>query len=140
MSQPIPFLSPRLVGDRFQGGAIPLEVRLNEFRSLKPGWLDGDGVPPSPRGLDWLSQQFKTRYPGNLPPPHLYPTLEGGVRAEWSLSGYDISLDVSLESRRAQWHALELATDEEQFQEIDLGDRVGWAEIASRVASYATHC
>lgn len=108
-------------------------ARLDEFRGLKPGWLNGKGVQPSPEGLDWLDRSFDLHYPEHLPLPYLYPTAEGGVRAEWSLAPYDLSLEVSLGTHRAEWHALNLETDHEESKELDLGKGDSWAWVAARI-------
>ena len=74
----------------------PLDVpsRLCELRRLKNGWLDGEGVAPAPEFLDWLAGTFDRLYPDELPLPHIYPTVEGGVQAEWSLSSHEVSLSI----------------------------------------------
>ena len=66
----------------------PLDVpaQLSELREMEDGWLDGEGVAPGHELLDWLSAQFDRCYPDDLALPHIYPTVEGGVQAEWSIS------------------------------------------------------
>ncbi len=66
----------------------PLDVRLqlDDFRGMTDGWLDGAGLAPAPDFLDWLSSAFERLYRGDAAPPHLYPTEDGGVQAEWSLN------------------------------------------------------
>lgn len=108
-------------------------ARLDEFRGLGPGWLDGKGVPPSSEGLNWLSRSFEANYPDHLPLPYLYPTAEGGVRVEWPFRAYDISMDVSLDSRRAEWHSLELDTDLEEHKELELDRMEDWRWVAGRL-------
>lgn len=111
--------------------------RLDEFRSLKSGWLNGRGVAPAPEGLDWLTRTFEGHYPDHLPLPYLYPTAEGGVRAEWSVPPYEISLEVSIEDRHGQWHALNLQTDQEVLKDLDLEDRSDLRWLAARIEELA---
>ena len=42
----------------------PLDVpaRLDEFRDMQDGWLDGEGVAPTQAGIDWLSDAFAHNY------------------------------------------------------------------------------
>ncbi|HYW08992.1 MAG TPA: hypothetical protein VE913_18680 [Longimicrobium sp.] len=142
MTEPIRFLAPRLVGERFQSGAIPLEVLrdlavLDEFRSLHAEWLDGKGVAPSATGLDWLSRAFATYYPDDLPLPYLYPTAEGGVQAEWSLGSHEITLDISIDEHRAEWHSLALEADREEESDVDLDVAAEWERFAGEIRRLA---
>ena len=42
----------------------PLDVptRLNEFRDMEDGWLEGSGFAPTNAGLTWLSDRFDRHY------------------------------------------------------------------------------
>lgn len=110
-----------------------IAARLDEFRGLKSGWLDGKGMPLPSEGLDWLSQSFDVHYPDHLPLPYLYPTAEGGVRVEWSFGAYDVSMEVSLDSHRAEWHSLHLNTDQEEAKELDLNHSEEWNWVTGQV-------
>lgn len=110
-----------------------IAARLDEFRGLKSGWLNGRGVPLPSEGLDWLSRSFDVHYPDHLPLPYLYPTAEGGVRVEWSFRPYDISMEVSLDSHRAEWHSLDLSTDREEVKELELNHSEDWGWVARQV-------
>lgn len=106
-------------------------VRLGELRRLKDGWLDGKGRAPSQEGLAWFAQRFESHYPEELPLPYLYPTAEGGVvQAEWTLGDHEATLEVSFETRRGEWHYLNLATEEEVSQVLPLDGEEGWQWLA----------
>ena len=113
----------------------PLDIhgRLDELRRLEDGWLDGDGKAPGSDELEWLATCFDHHYPDDLPLPYLYPTAEGGVQAEWSLSDCEISLEVNLDARRADWHRLNLETHTDNVRELDLDNDNDWAWIASEI-------
>ena len=87
---------------------LDISVRIEELKLLKQGWLDGKGLPPIHDGLDWFAQAFNRDFPLDLPLPYLYPTAEGGLRAEWSNKPHDISLEIDLEARVGSWPALKL--------------------------------
>ena len=112
----------------------PLDIpaRLDEFRDMKDGWLEGEGVAPSLEGLDWLAAGFDRHFPNDLPLPYLYPTPEGGVQAEWSLSENEISLEVDLVTHQGTWHRLEMNTHADDVQELKLDDN-GWAWIVAEI-------
>ncbi len=114
----------------------PLDVatQLADLARLEDRWLDGDGRAPDCDGLAWLAERFERNRPSDLPSPYLYPTVEGGVLAEWSLSPHEISLEVDLGARMGEWHALNLETDAEDRQTCDLGSDGEWVWLAERVA------
>ena len=111
----------------------PLDIRgrLDELRRLEDGWLDGVGIAPGSDELEWLAAGFDRHYPDDLPLPYLYPTVEGGVRAEWSLSDFEISLEVNLVTHRADWHRLNQETHTDDTRELELDNENDWTWIAS---------
>ncbi len=113
----------------------PLDIRgrLDELRRLEDGWLDGVGMAPGSDELEWLAAGFDRHYPDDLPLPYLYPTVEGGVRAEWSLSDFEISLEVNLVTHRADWHRLNQETHTDDTRELELDNENDWTWIASEV-------
>ncbi len=115
----------------------PLDVpaRLDELRSLGDGWLEGRGIAPSAAGLDWLAACFDRHYPDDLPLPHVYPTADGSIQAEWSLAGNDVSLEVDLHTHGADWHRLHLATNAEDAREVSLDNDQDWAWLAGEIRS-----
>lgn len=86
----------------------PLDIgaRLDDLRVLKDGWLDGAGIALPSAGLDWLTGAFEELYPDDVPLPYLYPTESGGVRAEWSLEGFEVSLEIDLSGKVGEWDSL----------------------------------
>lgn len=118
--------------------AKDVPARLDELRSLKAGWLDGQGEAPSHHGLDWLSQAFDRHYPDELPLPYLYPTLEGGIQAEWSAGSTEASLKIHLAARAGEWHSLDVATEREVLRELNLADPADWRWLAEHVGKMRT--
>ena len=117
----------------------PLDVpsRLCELRRLKNGWLDGEGVAPAPDFLDWLAGTFDRLYPDELPLPHIYPTVEGGVQAEWSLSSHEVSLSIDFATRAGEWHVLNADTTAEDRKLLNLADDNDWIALAQDIRSLA---
>ena len=113
----------------------PLDVRTRteELKLLKRGWLDGKGVAMNPTGLDWLADSFEAYEATGIPLPHLFPTPEGRVLAEWTRNRWSISLEIDLVSKRAQWHALNLDSDEENSKTVDLARADEWSWIAKQL-------
>jgi hypothetical protein len=113
----------------------PLDVteRLNELSKLEDGWLEGDGFAPIQSGLEWLTLAFDTYYPPDSPLPYVYPTPEGNIRAEWSIGSNEISLEVDLVTHVADYHILDLATDREASDTLNLETESGWQSLASKI-------
>lgn len=112
-------------------------ARLDEFRNLRDGWLDGSGVAPNTNGLDWLTEAFEANYPDDLNLPCLFPTPGGGVRAEWSFGRRELSLDINVRNRLAQWHDLNMESDDENVRDVDLSGSDGWRFLIEQVRAVA---
>ncbi|MBF0310145.1 MAG: hypothetical protein HQL56_11515 [Magnetococcales bacterium] len=113
----------------------PLDVsaRLDDFRLLADGWLDGEGRAFLKENLDWFDDRFERLFPGDLPLPHLYPTAEGGLQAEWTLEGHEITLDVDLVNRKGQWTARQPGAGKVQTRELDLGRDEAWGWLVRQM-------
>jgi hypothetical protein len=108
----------------------PLDIagRVEELKRLRDGWLDGRGLAPSAAGLDWLAAALD-----DVPVPYLHPTAEWGVRAEWSVKPWELSLVIDLGAKAGRWHALNLDDDDERSEVVDLADPAGWVWVAAEV-------
>lgn len=113
----------------------PLDVdyRLAELQGLKDGWLDGEGVAPKPASLIWLAETFGRLYPEELQLPHIYPTVEGGVQAEWTLSCHEASLRIDFSNRAAEWHVLNVNTNYDDTQTLDLTSENDWTRLVQNI-------
>jgi hypothetical protein len=109
----------------------PLDVtlRLEQMASFRDGWLDGKGIAPDKDKLTWLAEMFEAHFDGNLTLPYLYPTAEGGVQAEWTLSGNEVSLEIDLENKQAEYQALNLKDDTCSELSFSLADQGGWKQL-----------
>ena len=104
-------------------------LRLAQFAVLQDGWLDGKGKAPDKEKLDWLAKAFESDFDSDLPLPYLYPTAEGGVQAEWSVNDWAITLEIDLDSRKAQYQALNLKDQSSKELELALGEAAGWKPL-----------
>jgi hypothetical protein len=111
----------------------PLDVaaRVDELRSLKDGWLEGHGRAPNGAALNWFTSAFDAQFDDELPLPYVFPIEKGGLRLEWELGDADVSVDIDLQARRAEYHSLALDSSTEVAEPLDLGNPTGWAKLHS---------
>ena len=109
----------------------PLDVgsRLEELAELSPGWLDGKGLVLNPAGLQALTHDFDNWFDPALPLPYLYPTAEGGIQAEWSINQWEISLEIELPQRRAQYQAVLMPDQRTEESAFDLASQADWTRL-----------
>ena len=117
---------------------MDIRERLEELSHLKAGWLEGDGLAPSHAGLIWLSKAFDGYFiSGESVLPYLYPTPEGNIRAEWSIAPHEISLDIDLNSHRADYHDLNLDDNAEDPRSLNLDESADWQWLATKIEETA---
>lgn len=112
-------------------------ARIAELMELQDGWYNGTGRAPRREDLDWLVRTFEQKYPDDLPPPFLYPTVEGGIRVEWTLPPFELSLEIEATKRCGSWHSLNLKSDEEMIRSLELNRDEVWLGIAHEVRKAA---
>ena len=109
--------------------ALDIDRRVAELSLLRDGWLDGDGNALNQHGLRTAGLLFRTRYDPALPPPYLYPTIEGDLRAEWSLEAAEVSLDINLSSLAGTYNALLVPAGQSTDLALDLSADEGWQHL-----------
>ena len=112
---------------------LDLAARIDELKLLADGWLDGRGRAPDPGGLDWARELLETHLPDQLQLPHLYPTPDGGIQAEWSLRGTEISLDLDLEEQSGDWHEFDPTSGAEITEALNFSEPEAISWVVSRI-------
>ena len=114
--------------------SLDIDRRVAELSLLKDGWHDGEGSAPNPDRLRLAGTQLRTRLDPTLPPPFLYPTLGGDLRAEWSLEAAEVSLDIILADLAGNYSALDIASGESVEQTLDLSKDESWTTLNQHTA------
>lgn len=109
--------------------SLAISVQMDQLTQLKDGWLDGQGIAPDPDMLNWLSSEFDSNYHPDLPLPYLYPTADGGVQAEWTGNNWEISLEINLKNKKAEFLAVNLISKEVQEKDMNLIALSGWEDL-----------
>jgi hypothetical protein len=108
---------------------LDISLRLEELSKLEDGWLDGKGQAPAKNQLVWLQKAFNSSFDNDLPLPYIYPTAEGGVQAEWTLNGWEVSFEINLETLQGEYQALNLQDRTCDEETISLADKDGWSKL-----------
>lgn len=108
---------------------LDIESRLEELADLQDGWLDGKGLALNPENLLWLVNEFDSKFDPDLPLPYLYPTAEGGIQAEWTQGNWEVSLEINLDEKSAEWQAFNLVTEDCREQNWDLSNSDDWQSL-----------
>lgn len=112
----------------------PLDVnaQIDDLRTLRDGWLDGEGAALDSAGLQWFSEKFADLYPSDLRLPYLYATPAGGLQAEWSGDGCEMDLEIDLKTHGGAWDETGPG-DRTHRLALNLDDRNDWARFGDRV-------
>jgi hypothetical protein len=95
------------------GCRIPVDEQIASLSGLQDGWLDGDGHAYDAEVLAWSTKLLGGIVDGfDLAVPHIYPTAEGCVRAEWSRAQWEISAELDSSRKVSEVRAVRLDADE----------------------------
>ena len=108
---------------------LDVSERIEEISKLEDGWLNGEGKSPAKENLIWFTNIFEDNFKSSLPLPYLYPTIDGGLQAEWSSIKSDISIKINLQDKTATSHILELSDDNEIENSFDISLKESWETI-----------
>ena len=114
---------------------LNINNRLQEFLLLKDGWLNGEGTAPKKQDLEWISASFESLYSKNLPLPYLYPTINGGVQAEWMNENHDISLNINFSNKNAFYQYLNHNNDKVEETTLDLTKQEDWNTLNTNLST-----
>jgi hypothetical protein len=107
--------------------------RCMELLDLPPGWLDGEGRPPSRKLLKLVGEWLEQHQRKNGQQPSLFPTPEGGVEAEWRIGRLDLSIEFDPSSATAEWHAIDLDQGTVDEQRVALQDGPGMQALGAKL-------
>jgi hypothetical protein len=110
-------------------GSIAHEIR--SFLDLEEGWLDGDGNSISKNAAEEILHVLAGLADEGQPAPTVWPTTEGGVRAEWRLQDSETVLEVS--SAVPKFYAFQRFYVSSEVTDIELNDHLNAADVAQRV-------
>lgn len=113
-----------------------IAARLDEFRDMRNGWLEGEGSAPSHAGLDWLADSFNRHFPNDAPLPYAYPTEDGGIRMEWPQDDNALILEVDIEDHKGEWLRFSRSSEDCTERTLDLDNPGDWNWLASEIIKH----
>ncbi len=112
-------------------GLEALDNRIAELAELKPGWLDGAGAPLTLAALEKARITLTELLLLDAPRPHIYPTPEGGVQAEWAAGAHEISVTFEPDGSS---YALAVKRESGESSELENGDSMEIAQFFQRAS------
>jgi len=116
---------------------LDVSVQIDKLKTLKDGWLDDKGKAPSHKELDWFVRTFDTHWVDSLSLPYIYPTYEGGIRMEWSIGSWELSLDIDLTLHKGYWHAFNTENRQANEKDLNLEKAEDWDFLTQQITLYA---
>ena len=55
------------------------------------------------------------------------------MQAEWSLNGWEISLEVDFERHQGQWHALNMSNEQAEERTLNLNEPADWQWLSKEI-------
>lgn len=114
------------------------ERRLAELGTIEQGWFDGEhGEPVDEAAFDAAGGFLEALADTDVSPPHLFPTPDGGIQAQWRDDANTVSVEFEPGGRTAL-HSLNVENGDDQYIELESAyiDRaVRFVVDATRAAS-----
>lgn len=99
---------------------LDTSARIEEFRCLKPGWLDGSGMSFDEKNLEWIDNFLASLVYELARPPYLYPIEGENISAEWDVGALKITLEFDLKEKKAIYYSFSQSVDKDEEKEFDL--------------------
>jgi hypothetical protein len=107
--------------------------RLEEISQLKDGWFDGQGTSIDRNFLNWLTGKLESQLNTDIINTYIFPTVDGNVQIEWSSAQHEVSLIINAINKKGTFHKLDLSTDEDLIDELDLQNDLKWNDLNSEL-------
>ena len=114
-----------------------IEVQIEKLRALEAGWYEPETSVPSLKGLERVRLFLHKALDGSdLPLPHLYPTPDAGVSAEWSLPDWEVGATFECEGEHVDLHATHLRSQAGSESSLVLAEEASVNAFEQFLASF----
>ena len=90
---------------------VDLDTQFARLAALEAGWYDGKGEALTVEALRTARWFLDLATEQGIPRPHLYPTEEGAVRAEWSTAMPRREVSIEWTAARVYLHSVDIQGD-----------------------------
>lgn len=111
-----------------------LMKNFKDLRSMKRGWLDGEGEIPSRQAITWILRKCSKQRETFLTAIAFLTTL-GDIELDWEIGDYRPSLEIDGDKKVGVWACLDLETNEFAYETIDLSSDDVWAWLNDQLES-----
>ena len=119
------------------GCPTAVDQQVDSLGSLPDRWFDDDSRAFDPAALEWLGRLLgAVQEAFRLPTPYVYPTPEGQARAEWPGAGWEVIVNVDLQTREANLTAVKLGSDRVDEDHVVLGQPGGESRLGRFVVEH----
>lgn len=73
--------------------AAEYTIQFARLSAMSDGWLDGEGFAPTKQARVAASNLLHAMEAAGLPRASVYPTIAGGVRAEWTVGKVEAAME-----------------------------------------------
>lgn len=117
---------------------VRLRERLFELRRLKPGWMNGKGVVPSPDALDAVEKALDSNFGKITESPSAFPTLEGGIQLGWFLKQrYHIEVEIHANAKTGEIGIVDVETAGDETIDFYPSSAPSWAKVARLIEKHS---
>jgi hypothetical protein len=102
--------------------ASSLAHQFATLGGLQPGWFELGTPVLDAQGLNAARSFLNETTALGLPVPHVYPTPEGGVRAEWTVGAWEVSVTFGSSGDDARLQATHVNRGAEQVSVIRISE------------------
>ena len=119
------------------GCSAPIEEQVKALQALSDRWFDEDSRAFDPTQLQWLGRLLGAVQDAfQLPTPYVYPTPEGQARAEWPGAGWEIIVNLDLQSHEADLTAVKLNSDRVDEDHVLVGQAGGESRLGKFIVAH----
>lgn len=103
-----------------EGALAKIDARLDHLAALVKGWYDGQGEPLSLEVVSRARALSRALLDANVPPPYIYPTVDGRITLEWSFGRWEVEAEIDT---GAQVALMSVNVDNHEYDEETAGSK-----------------
>lgn len=109
--------------------------QLRDFGLLLKNWFDNknQGQEFNINEINEFIVLFEKYYNFNLKLPDVFPVPNGNIQLEWTYKKRESSLEINLKTLYAEYHELDISTNDEIEIQCNLKEKTSWKSLNSQI-------